>query len=144
MVVQEMSTVMAYIEHHKIQLFDSCLWVTICGSTPMLSIHHSDVFAGEIFMSNPIRCPNCSKSTNIKPQNLKGGIIGPLIGYAMADRECPNCGVIALSDFDEKTRSQIVRSRIMWMVAIIVGFIVFVGVAVKLMLAFELIPPKKG
>ena len=72
-----------------------------------------------------------------KPKDLKGGIIGPLIGHAMADRQCPKCGVIPLSDFSKEMRSQITRSRFFFMALIIVGFIAFVSVFVFVVLSFE-------
>jgi hypothetical protein len=86
-----------------------------------------------------IMCPRCQSGTISKPKSIKGGIIGPLIGHAMADRECPKCGVLALSDFPTEVQSQIKRSRVVFMAAIIVGFIVFVGGFVAIILAIN--PP---
>jgi hypothetical protein len=84
-------------------------------------------------------CPCCQSGTISKPKDIKGGIIGPLIGHALADRECPRCGVLALSDFPAEVQSQIKRSRVLLMVAIVVGFMVFVGGFVAIILAIN--PP---
>ena len=92
-------------------------------------------------MPEPIKCPKCNATTGLRPKQIRGGIIGPLISYAMADRECGQCGVIAISDFEGDVQSRIKRSRVMWMAAIIIGFMVFVAVIVQLAFTFGFITP---
>ncbi len=88
-------------------------------------------------MGQPILCPKCDTGTISKPKDIKGGIIGPLIGHALADRECPQCGVIAISDFNPETQAQIKRSQTVLMAAIIIGFIVAVGAITAILVPMQ-------